>query len=237
MNNQGIDYKSLLYTIEAQFSAVKADNEHPEFAGINFVVADEQMFTRLVDKRPDTVYIVAKFGRASINYNQATLPITLQVIGVQNEVRLIQSFLSVYVTTYNLLTDDTTGVTQLYMTPSTMINFNEIYNGFRTLFSVSGTFVIGDNLIRLSNLTYYWPNPNYDPTDPESLEYLSEEIQVISFNDNTTNNLNPQPFYDMHGRAKSYVGFQVYSFSIVLYLTIGPAISCGNNETYKASEK
>jgi hypothetical protein len=165
------------------------------------------MFTRLKDKSPKTIYIVVRFSPAAINFGQATLPLELAVIGVENEIRNTQNFLNEFVSTFNLNSDN--NITQLYMTPRASLNFNEVYSGFRTLFSVTGTWIIGDNTIRMSSLLFY-PLGGIDGEVPEV-------IPVIAYNDTTENSLNPQPYPNTHGRTKSYGSFQTFAFSIVLY--------------------
>lgn len=206
MENVTVPYRLLQELIEAQFLAIKNGAHKEDYASINFVVADEQMFAKLKNKSPNTVYIVVRYGKASINFGQATLPLELAVLGMQNEIEKTKDFLNEYVNTYNLLSQN--DVTQLYMTPNVSLNFNEVYNGFRTLFSITATFIIGDNTIRLNKLEYVYIKDGKE---------VREDIGVISFNDITENNLNPQPYPDTYGRARSYGNFQAFAFSITTY--------------------
>lgn len=203
--NVVVPYELIIELIKAQFEEVKQLNE--KFASINFVVSDEQMFAKLKDKSSKTIYIVVRFSPAAINFGQATLPLELSVMGFGNEIQLTQEFLNDFVSTYNL--NSSGNITQLYMTPRAAMNFNEIYNEFRSLFSVTGTLIIGDNTIRMTELSYY-PLGGVSGEEPEI-------IPVIAYNDSTENSLNPQPYSNSVGRTKSYGSFQTFSFSIVLY--------------------
>lgn len=202
--NITIPYNLIVQLIKEQFDYIKSENE--KFASLKFVVADEQMFIKIKDKDPGTVYIVVRFSPAAINFGQATLPLELSVLGLQNTIELTQDFLNNFVNTFNLNSEN--NITQLYMTPRASLNFNETFNGFRTLFSVTGTLVIGDNTIRMSTLYYY---ANGDETEEPEL------ISVIAYNDSSENSLNPQPYPNTHGRTKSYASFQTFAFTIVIY--------------------
>ena len=181
--NVVIPYDEILQLIKEELDSIKDLNS--EFSSIDFVVADEQMFIKMKDKDPKKIYIVVRFSAAAINFGQATLPVELSVLGLQNEIILTQNFMNAFVSEYNLKSEY--NVTQLYMTPRVSINFNEVYNGFRTLLSVTGTWIIGDNTIRLAELLYY-PLGGVENEVPES-------IPVVAYNDTTENSLNPQPYH------------------------------------------
>lgn len=205
-NNVIIPYKQIITLIEDQFQVIKSENT--DFKNISFIVSDEQMFNKIKDKKRDTLYIVLRFGAASFNYGQATLPLEMAVLGFDNEVEKTQAFLNAFVGKYNL--SQSGSMTQLYMTPRVSLNFNEVYNTFRSLFSVTGTFVIGDNTIRMSAINFYI-NGGEDPNE------VPELIKVLSYNDSTTNSLNPQPYSDEKGRVRSYGSFQTFAFSVLIY--------------------
>lgn len=195
MKNIVVDYKEIVNTIARQFYLVK-----PE--GIKLVIEDEQSWNKEQDRTPETLYIVIHFGDTATNFGQAVVPITMEVMGLQNEIELTQGMLNQYVTEYNRLQDG--DITQLYLTPTVNQRFGEVYEGFRCLLSVEGTFLIGNNTIRLETLTYYY-------------EGGQENIDFISYNDASENSLNPQPYPNAIGRTKSYGSFQTFAFSIVTY--------------------
>ena len=206
--NVVIPYEDIIELIKEQFANIKENpSEGFDYSSINFVVSNEQMFMRIKDKKPNMIYIVVRFSSAAINFGQATLPLELSVLGEANNIKTTQDFLNDFVSRYNLNSAD--NITQLYMTPRAALNFNETYNEFRTLFSVTGTWVIGDNTIRMAELAYY-PLGGVSGEKPEI-------IPVIAYNDSTENSLNPQPYPNTNGRTKSYGSFQTFAFSIVLY--------------------
>ncbi len=214
MNNVKIKYDEILDILQSEFATIQLSKS--EYSDLSFVVADEQMFAKTKDKSPNAIYIVIHFGDATTNMGQAILPVELFVLGQQNKVDLIQSFLSDFVYTYNLNVNSDNTITQLYMTPNRSINFNEVYNGFRTLFNMTGTFVIGDNTIRLSSLQYYYEEEELVDGETVIVE-KQEDIIVLSYDDLTENSLNPQPYMNTNGRTKSYGSFQTFAFTILIY--------------------
>lgn len=215
MANIKINYEEIITTISDELLYIKSSKS--EYSSLTLSVSDEQMFAKEKEKSPNTIYVVVHFGDASTNMGQAILPVDLMILGAENKIDILQELLSDFVVNFNLSVDETKNSTQLYMSPVRTINFNEVNKGFRSLFNLTGTFVIGDNTIRLSNLTYFWKNPNYDPEDEESEEFLSEDIQVLSYDDVTENSMNPQAYPNTRGRTKSYASFQTFAFTIAIY--------------------
>lgn len=209
-NNVVINYAEILALLEAQFAAIKA-SDTTTFGKLNIVVGDEQAFIKDQDKTPDSVYIVVKFGQASINFGQSVLPITIQVMGTHNKIRTTQNLLNKFASTYNRT--EVSGVQQLYMTPTANLNFSEVFTGFRTIFSLFCTFVISNGtLIKVQKIEY-----SYSTTESGKTVTKTETIDVIHFSDQTQNSLDSNPYPDNNGRAKSYGAFQTSAFSIVTY--------------------
>lgn len=202
MKNIVVDYESILTYIKKQFLTIRDGIE--EFNDIVFDVGDEQYLAKN-NPDPNAIFILVKFSGATTNFGQAVVPVNLEIIGLNNEIQKTQKFLNYYVNEYNRKQDG--NLTQLYLTPTVSTNLNPIYNGFRSLFMISGTLVIDNSLLKLNKLKYY--------PDPDSDEF--EEIEVISFEDHGENSLNPQPYSDNHGRVKSYGGFSTLGFTIVTF--------------------
>ena len=203
MINVVVDYQNIINTIKKQFMYIQANNS--EFAGINFDVGDEQFLAKSNMDSPNFIYILVRFGQSTINFGVAVVNITLEVLGLNNEIELTQMFLNTYVNTYNRATIGTT--TQLYLTPTVSTNMNPVYAGLRSLFIISGSIILDNNLIKLNELRFY--------PDPNGNEY--EVIECLSFSDQGDNDLNPQPYSNTQGRAKSHGNFQTLGFSIVTY--------------------
>lgn len=172
-------------------------------------VDNEQSFIKSRNIKDNGIYVVVKFGSASTNFGSSICPITLNILGTENAIKPAQMFFSAFCARWNLqtLVDDNTS-NQIWVTPSDVFNFNVVNNGFRTLFSVSGTLILGRSTVRLGSLRYVF--------GPGENDY--EDIDFISFQDNFSNSLAPQPFGNTCGFTKSEANFSTYSFSISTYL-------------------
>ena len=201
MKNIVVNYTEILNLLRSELEITKGGN--PDFSNITLIVEDEQSWIKDNTRNPNAIYIVVHFTDAAINFGQAVVPVTLEVLSIQNEIELTQAFLNEFVSNYNRT--QINDITQLYLTPSVSLNFNEVYEGFRSLLTLQSTFIIGNNTVRLETLTYYYGDNQ------------SEEIEILSYNDTSENSLNPQPYFNTKGRTKSYGSFQTFAFSIVTY--------------------
>lgn len=190
--------------------------------GVSFEVSDEQSDIKRKDlTNQNIIHVVAKFGNSSTNFGSSICPVVLNILGVENKIKPAQMFFSAFCTrwhTYNMI--DSNGVvndkiTQLWMTPNVVANFNEVSIGYRTLFNVSGTLIIGQSTVKLGTMTYVY-DPDLFASSQGEEGY--ENIDFLSFQDNFTNALSPQPFGDTFGFAKSETNFSTNSFSISTYL-------------------
>ena len=203
MKNIVIDYQSIINLISEEFCIIK--NSSDDFSDIQFEVGNEQFLAKTRMDIPNFIYILVRFNNAVTNFGQAVVSVTLEALGLNNEVELTQKFLNAFANEYNRVQSG--NATQLWLSPSVSTNMNPVYNGWRSLFIITGSFVIDNSLIKIKQLRFY-PDPTSD---------TFEEIEVISFSDHGENSLNPQPYSDTHGRAKSYGNFQTLGFSIVTY--------------------
>lgn len=208
-NNVVINYSEILALLKTEFAAVQATKA--TFADFNIVVGDEQVFAKQKDANPNSIYVAIKFGQASINFGQSVLPVTIQVIGTYNHIRPTQDFLNTFANTYNRT--DANGIQQLYMSPTANMNFSEVYNGFRSIFSLYGTFVISNGtLIKVKQVEY-----SYQTIENGVTVTKTETIDIIHYTDRTENSLDTNPYPDNNGRTRSYGAFQTFAFSIVTY--------------------
>lgn len=201
IENVLVDYEKITNIIYGNFYKIINNNE--DYKGLKlFVDTEEQFLRREHIEDEEALFIVVKYGEATINYGSCVLPINLVVFGLANNIEKTLKLLNEYTKTFNLNING--DIQQLYNTPHGLSNFGETSNDFRSLFTLSGIILIGNEVVRLSNIIYH---------DGENEEYLS----VLSFDDDATNILNPQPYGNSDGRAKSYSTFQTYTFSITLY--------------------
>ena len=245
--NVELNYKKLVEDIRLQIERLKTkilindsfDSASPRYnpyygeisplvSKLNFYVADEQEFLKSQEKLDSNgVYVAVKFGKASTNFGSSICAITLMVMGTANRVAPVQMFFSAFATEYstkgfpfiyefgseengypitNVITDNNSS--QLWVTPGVVGNFNEVGTSFRNLFDVSGTLVIGQSVVKVGSIQYKYGSGSAD----------IETIDFMAFQDNYRNNLNPQPFGNTLGFAKSETNFSSQTFTISTYL-------------------
>ena len=229
MNNVKINFEKLIQSIgqeidifleEIKSGASSGDLYYKEIlehlGNSKILIYDEQMFVKVKEINANDIYVVVKFGSAPTNFGSSICPVTLSVLGTQNKIKPAQDFFSAFSTRWSLQTiyDDDLS-TQIWVTPDNIMNFNETNNGFRALFNVSGTLIIGQSTVRLGTMTYVY---NHDLYVSSNHEQGYEDIDFISFQDSFTNSLAPQPFGNTCGFAKSESNFSTFTFSIGTYL-------------------
>ena len=121
------------------------DEEYNYYKDYKVVLAKEQEFIKLKQAEPKAIYIVIKFGSASINFSQTVIPITLTAMSEQNKLDVCQKLLTDFVNKYNLVSNEDSTIRQIYELPVVTSNFNKVFEGFRSVLFVNGYFVISKN--------------------------------------------------------------------------------------------
>ena len=198
MNNTEINFSEIIEKIYIQLNQVKGLDER--FETINFYVDDEQTFIKRENNYDvKSLYIVLKYGEATLNYGSSVIPLTLLIFGVGDKFELTKEFLNKFVSMFNLIKD---GQYQyIYSSPYVLSNFNEVGYSFRSLFTINCSV-----LIKNKGLYYI-----------EKILYEDEEVDVLDFKDDLMIQLNSQPYSNTNGETKSYASMGTYTFSIMLY--------------------
>lgn len=225
-----INYESIIDSISSEMEAVwqalntssdeNVTNLIKEIKGIE--ISDEQYYRKKEDERNlkrGTIYIVVKFSAGSINYGSSVTPVSINVLGIANQVKPVQLLLSVFAsswTTKNLSQDlidakgnslEISSAMQVWNTPDIISSYNIVDTDFRNLYKVTGNIVIGSSAVRVGKLTYYYGDTNEE----------SETINIMSFQDGYRASLDTQPFGNTHGFGQSEVNFSTYTFAISTY--------------------
>lgn len=180
----------------------------------NAKVLDEVAFMRL--SRADInreIYIVVRYGAATTNYGQTSIPISLTACGYINRTDAIKTVLTEYALTYNLYSDATINgeyCIQYYNTPTVIQNFTEIADGFCSLFSLGGYIVLGEGTNHVVAVTYKYQDDGEEKT--EVLKVLSSNLALTIAN-------NTQPKLAGNGFATSVGQYATMSVSFSTYLT------------------
>ena len=147
---------------------------------------------------------------ATINFGQTVLPVNFNCIAEQNKIEVCQKLLLEYAQTYNLATNADETIKQFYTSPSNASNFNEMFVGFRSVFFMSGTFLISYN----SN-----PFRLYYVTENESNQKVETLVDCISNSFNFTVQNDSQPFYQTNNFTKSVSMIGIFTLNFTTYLT------------------
>ena len=196
--------------IKEQFEELMS-NDYAYYSEFNLKLTNEQYFVKEKQRDRGTIYIVVKFMPATIDFGQTLLPVTFNAVSERNGVEVCQKLMFEYAQTYNLKTiNDENGafIQQKYSTPSVMSNFNDIYDGFRSLFYMSGSFIISEN-INTWDLYYY---DTFEDSNGIKIEILNMSLGF-------DNSLDSQPYANTGNFIESISKFGSLSFNLATYLT------------------
>ena len=202
MANVVVNYEIIIELIRKEVELLRRENE--KYSNLKIIVEDERLLAKSKDRSPETMYIQIKFGAASTNFGQAVLPFSMEVIGINQDIQLTQDFLNEFVNNYNRTVSG--DITQFFLTPVVSQNNLPIYEGYRSLFIVSATFVISNGLASLQTLKYKISDNKY------------EDNEFLAFNFVGEASLNPQPYSsNIDSKTTSYGSFQTFAFTLVTY--------------------
>ena len=173
----------LLELIKRQFMVLAMNDEN--YKHLKLYISNEQQFVKEKSREKDAIYIVVKFLAGSLNFGQQLIPVQFNVIAEKNKIESCQNLLLDYVATYNLTMSDSDSIKQFYATPSVTQSFNDIFDGYRSLFFFTGSFLISKNDLSCT------------------IKYKGNSLDVISNSLNFSVNLDSQVFYNTQNFTKS----------------------------------
>lgn len=176
------------------------------------IVANEKSVNLEKFYSRNCIYIVVRFMPAYIYYQQSVVPVTLKILSEANSIEVAQELMIEFAMTYNLRENDTKTLKQVYQTPSVTTNFNEVYDGYRTAFYMTGTFVISEN----SNPYEITIDPEDDIYDKDNLD--NNIIGVIASGISAIIQTDSQPFYDTDGDVDTLGQFRAIGISFSTYM-------------------
>lgn len=204
---QDINYEEVVQLVRNNIASVMED---PYYDGYDIEVTSEIQFLKKKEAYKNRIYIVIKFSPATIFFGQTVLSLTITALSEQNHLFVCQKLLSDYAHKFNL-TFDGDNIQQIYETPTVLLNFNEVYDGFRSVLSMSGTLVITTTINRFDFYYHYKDDNGKD---------VAEKVDLISSFFNFDNSIDSQAFYGTHDFASSIAkiaslacGFNVYLFT------------------------
>ena len=219
-----IEINKVLKIIQNQFVNVMV-RDADFYSKYNIILSNEQQFVKEKNNNPNTIYLIVRFSDASLNYGQAVLPVTIRAIGEQNAIECCQKLLLDYAQDFNLkepLLTDAEGnqidignnfIKQVYTSPAVTTNFNEVFAGFRTLFYVSGTFLIGENSDPIESIiaTDIIIDDSTTPPTYYELKFLKATLSYDI-------QLDAQAYYETGGNTRSVAQTATTTIGLYCYL-------------------
>lgn len=166
------------------------------YKGISIHISNEQQFIKEKTRKTGSIYIVVKFGQASVNFGQIMLPATISAVSEQNNVVLCQRLLMEFANTYTLKWNDNDTIKQIYTSPSDVINFNDVFDDYRSVFNLAATFLISENTNPIKKIEYGVTVDNvttYSQIDciTSALSFSTQpDTQPYTMNNNFTSTIN-----------------------------------------------
>ena len=206
----------LMSIISEQFQTIISE-ESDFYSGFKIIISNEQQFIKKKDQDINNIYIVVKFLSGNLNYGQKLTPVNFTVLGQGNKIDIVQKLLLDYAQTFNLGEEITIEPTvedsnrylikQIYDQPQVSMNFNETFDNFRSLFMMTGAFLVGANSLPITKIEYFDSASSTQGT----------EIKIISANTSFNIQLDSQAFYgtDSITTSKSKIG--TLTINIVTY--------------------
>lgn len=189
--------ETILKVLKAQFNKTCAD-----LSITNYEIFDEQEFANK-EVEEDKIYIILTAKPGTDFYKSSVVPIDINIISEQNTLKVAKQLADFFGTEWTLentlINISNAYIQQAYTTPSVQTNFEEIDNGYRSIISFTGTFVIAYNILSI-----------------QSILVDGEEIKITGLTMAFTNSPDPQPFYTSKARAKTINKFGAFSVCITL---------------------
>lgn len=206
--------------IKRQFIEIM-NNDYDFYKDYKIILSNEQQFVRERDRSANTIYIVVKFLPSSLNFGQLVVPITINAVAEQNKIEVCSKLLLEYAQTYNLSTSDDETIKQVYTSPSVASNFNDVFAGFRSLYFMSGTFLVSEK------------------ANPYKI-YISGEEKPIATITNSINvqiQLDTKQFFDSDNFTRSVGTSGTFIFNFTTYLLDNDLVNKALAITLKDLEK
>lgn len=199
MDSVKLNYDEMAERIEAKLLTVAGETP--------IVVEQERQFLNQ-KLSPDTVYFVISFSSSATTFGQSVVEARLTALSEKNTFQDAREMLALLASKYTLKQDGDYLFT--ISTPRVLDAFTEFGNGFRASLESSITVVVNSSDFESVTHLYY-----------RNRAGVESEVPLLSFRENYSNSLRPQPLPGQGGFAKSVSGFATYSFSVSTYYKHG----------------
>lgn len=203
-------YNEILALLQDDISAV-VGKDWDRYKDYRFVISEEQQFNEETIE-PNTIYIVVHFNEMDLQLGQTIAPITINALSEKNAIELVSRLLMNVAQDFNLKQNESGTIIQYFSSPVATNNFNEIADGFRSLFLMSASFLISENSNPLESITYY---------DDDN---TTTEIKFLNANTSFTQQLDSQAFFGTNSETRSKGVQTAFIFNCTTYLVSGNAL-------------
>lgn len=230
-----MEYKNLnvseivINTVTEEFQ--KLLNDDPAtYKGYGIIITNEQQFIKQMEEAHKKIYIVVKFLQGSRDFGQQRQPFTITAISEHNSLRVCQQLMMDFAEENNLKfttvskSDYSYTLRQTYTTVGNMSNFNEVFDGYRSLFYLSGTFYIGVSSNPITKMYVDDETHSLDPEDWKEGDEHGEPIDFLSAQYSYSAQPDSQPFYGTNNFNRTVakvatlsIGFSMYSIDSKFY--------------------
>ena len=206
VNDKGfINDDAIKNFIAGQFAQLLDENEE-YFSDFSISLTDTRQFATIDKLEPNRIYLILKFGSATIEFGQANIPITIEAISESNSISACKDLLYGYVAKYNLAENFDSSFRQYYTSPEQNSLFEEVYEGFRATFSVAGTLLISED------------------ANPMKIEYKIgeneyEEIENFDYTTSLNISVDPRVPYGNDNFSESVGQYGTQTLGFMMYLT------------------
>lgn len=196
--------KKINELIYANFRRLMNTNEL--YDDIELIVSNERNIDTLKPKK-NRIIVVISYFESAITAGQTLMPVQLSILSEYNNIEITQALLYAYAETYNTKDNADFTIKQFYLTPVLVSAFNEYYDGYRGLYTMSGTLLISENMNALTEFAVF-----------DGDKYVA--LDLISSRVNFAIQVSPDAFVD-HPTANTFaVPLQsTLTVNIVLYQT------------------
>lgn len=121
---------------------------------INIEVYEEQIFVKMREYTPNTIYVVIKYLSSDITLEASMQPIQLMVLSEQNSLELARTLFNEFAARFNWFVDIQNSIytKHQYSTPVVLSNYEEISTGYNSMLYISGTLYIMEDVLDVKNL-------------------------------------------------------------------------------------
>jgi len=112
-------------------------------------VCEEQMFAKIKEYMPKTIYCVIKYLATTIQFTSVIRPVQIMIMSEANQLTNVKILFDALANNYNWMTviENTTYVKQQYSSPVVLSNFNDVSYTFRSVLYISATLIEMENVV------------------------------------------------------------------------------------------